>query len=238
MGVNLSFSKRITRIGAQLLIPLLVIDTAWSLIRFIIFNTVYGGTVNERFDLIDNIITNILFTTFMVVLVIGLMMLSIYYIKVDRMGLVASILLICFIGIKTAFIFFRFTQLFGDFDAQYMENTFHIFELTTGLLLILAIISFDVFIRLLKKKIDNGIGGGPFAYLFGFFALIYPIANILSLANVDFVGNVVGFSIMRTLAFIGSILEILVYFDLMRRTHSLKPYPEIKKEKLEESEGK
>lgn len=217
MGISFKYSKRIAKIGTQLLIPLIVIDTAWSLIRFVLYNTLYDGEIPRDFDLIDNIVTNILFTAFACVLAIGMMMLSIYYIKISRTGIVASVSLFSHVGIKVAFIFFRFIQLILGYTDEYMRNTFYTFELVTSLLLIGVFIVLDIFQRQLMNRANIGKGGSVFPYIFGFFALIYPISNVLSLLNIDFVSNPIAFPIMRTIAYVASMIQILVYFDLLRR---------------------
>ena len=234
MGVSYEYSKRIAKLGTRLLIGLLVIDITWSLIRFILFNTTFGGTTPNKFIVIDSIISNLVFTIFIGILVTGMMMLSIYYSKISTFGIIASILLISEVGIKIAFIFFRFTQLLGSFYDDYMFITFHIFELTTSMLLILTFLVFDVFQRELKRKVDIGYGKSPFPYIFGFFALIYPITNILSIAGIDVTANDNVFGILRTIAYIATILEILVYFDLLRRFDFMQKLPEDKTSKIKD----
>ena len=235
MGVSYEYSKRIAKLGTRLLIGLLVIDITWSLIRFILFNTTYGGTAPDKFIVIDSIISNLIFTIFIGILVTGMMMLSIYYSKISTFGIIASILLISEVGIKIAFIFFRFTQLLGSLYEDYMVITFHIFELTTSMLLILTFIIFDVFQRELKRKADIGYGRSPFPYIFAFFALIYPITNILSIVGIDVTESDNVFAILRTIAYIATILEILVYFDLLRRFDFMQKIPTEKTKAVEEN---
>ena len=231
-------SKRIAKTGTKLLIPLLVIDTAWSLIRMIIFHTAYNGEIPETFAIIDNITTNLLFTSFLIVLTIGMFMLAIYYQKHSKIGIYSSTLLIAFIGIKAAFIFFRFTQLLGNFDKDYMQDTFHIFELVTALLLIAAFILYDIFQYQLKKNANIGYGRSPFPYLFGFFALFYPIANFLHLIGVEYQTNNAAYSVMRTFSYAASILEIILYFDLLRRFDFMQTLDAIPVEPSKEEDKK
>ncbi|NHJ05478.1 MAG: hypothetical protein EAX90_11685 [Candidatus Heimdallarchaeota archaeon] len=226
MGVSFKYSKKVAKTGTRLLIGLLVIDTTWSLVRFIIFNTVFGGTAPNDFVVIDSIITNILFTSFLGVLASGMLMLGIYYSKISKWGLIASILLVGEFGIKVAFIFFRFTQLIGSFYEDYMFTTFNIFELATSTLLISSFILYDVFQRQLKSRAEIGYGKSPFPYIFGLFAIIYPITNILYIAGIDVTQIVNVFAIIRTLAYIATILEILVYFDLLRRFDHMQKLPD------------
>ncbi len=226
MGINFKYAQRIAKIGTQLLIPLIVIDTTWALIRFILYNTTFVEKSTTNFNLIENIITNILFASFTCVLATGMMMLSIYYIKINKLAIFASISLYFYVCIKAAYIFFKFTQLIpGPIELHgtmedyiiYMNNIFYTFELVTSLLLIFVFIVFDIFQRRLKSKANIGYGGSLFPYIFGVFALIYPISNILSLLQVDYESNTVAFPIMRTIAFVACMVEILIYFDLLRR---------------------
>ena len=231
MGISFKYAKRIAKTGTLLLIPLIVIDTAWSFVEFILYNTVFDGTIPFTFDLIDNITTNLLYTSFACVLATGMIMLSIYYIKVSRMGLIASISLFSFIGVKVAFIIFRFIQLMLQYTDTYMENTFYIFELVTSLLLMAMLIFFDFFQRRLKSRKNIGYGGSVFPYIFASVGSVYPISSILSLFDVDYVSNIIAFPIMRTLAFVASIFQILVLFDLLRRFSFMKSFEEAEEEK-------
>ena len=208
MGVIFKYSKNIAKTGTKLLIPLLVVDTAWSLIRYILLQTVFNDTFPSEFVVIESIITNMLFTAFLGVLAAGMLMLGIYYSRASKFGIIGPILLIIEVGLKIAFIFFRFTQLIRN--SEFMEKTIYIFELVTSSLLILAFILYDIFQHQLKQKENIGYGRGPFPYLFGFFALTYPISYTLNLFNVDFTSNNIVFSIIRTLAYTACILEILV----------------------------
>ena len=229
MGVSYNYAKRTAKLGTKLLIPLLVIDTAWALVRYIIFHTAFNHTIPDEFVAIESIITNLIFTSFLIILTIGMMLYAIYYSKHSKIGIYACVLLISFIGIKIAFIFFRFTQVIGGFYTDYMTTTFHIFETVTAFLLIFAYIIYDIFQGQIKRGANIGYGHSPFPYMFGFFALAYPIGNILQLAGIDFTTMNIPFSILRTLAFAASILEIIVYFDLLRRfdfMQSLDALPE------------
>ena len=222
MGISFKYAKRIAKTGTLLLIPLVVIDTAWALIEFILYNTVFGGTIPFNFELIDNLTTNLLYTSFACVLATGILMISIYYIKIDKMGIVASFSIFSFIGVKVAFIIFRFIQLILQHTDTYMENTFYIFELVTSLLWIIMLIFFDIFQRRLKSKGNIGYGGSMFPYIFASLGSVYPISSMLSLFGVDYVSNEIAFPIMRTLAFVSSIFQILVFFDLLRRFSFMK----------------
>jgi hypothetical protein len=228
MGVRFNYAKKTAKLGTKLLIPLLVIDTAWALIRYLLFHTTFNHTIPDRFVTIESIITNSIFTSFLIVLTIGMTMFAIYYSKQSKLGIYACVLLISFIGIKIAFIFFRFTQVIGNFYTDYMTNTFHVFEMVTAFLLIFAYIVYDNFQGQLKRTANIGYGHSPFPYLFGFIALVYPISNIIQLAGIDIAVEPL-FSILRSLAFAASILEIIVYFDLLRRfdfMQSLDTVPE------------
>jgi len=233
LAVNFTHAKRIAKLGTKLLIPLLVFDTAWAIVGYILFHTVYNGTFDEKYEkfvIIDGIITNLLFTSFLVVLTIGMVMLAIYYQKHSKIGITGSILLIAFIGIKIAFIFFRFIQLINSYSGEFMTNTFYIFEFVTAILFIVALILYDIFQTQIKKRANIGYGRSPFPYIFAIFALAFPIANILGLAGVDYLNMNAVFTILRTLAFTASILEIIVCFDLLRRfdfMQALDSIPEI-----------
>jgi len=223
LAVNFTYTKRIAKLGTKLLIPLLVIDTAWALVVYILFHTTFGGVLDERYEkfaIIEGIISNLLFTSFIVVLTIGMFMFAIYYQKHSKIGIYGAVLLVAFIGIKVAFIFFRFIQLINidNVDSKpHLTTIFYSFEFVTAILLIVALILYDVFQTRLKKRSNIGYGRSPFPYIFAFFALSYPISNILSLAGVDYTNMNVVFTVLRALAFAASITEIIVYFDLLRR---------------------
>jgi hypothetical protein len=231
MGISFKYAKRIAKTGTLLLIPLIVIDTAWALIEFILYNTVFGGTIPFNFDLIDNLTTNLLYTSFACVLATGMLMFSIYYVKLSRVGIVASFSIFSFIGVKIAFIIFRFIQLILQHTDAYMENTFYIFELITSLLWMAMLIFFDIFQRRLKSRADIGYGGSMFPYIFSSLGSVYPISSILSLFGVDYISNEIAFPIMRTIAFVASIFQILVLFDLLRRFSFMKSLEEVDLEK-------
>ena len=234
MAISFIYAKRTAKLGTKLLIPLLVIDTAWSVLRFIVIHTTFNSSIPETFVIIESIITNLLFTVFLCILTAGVLMLAIYYSKLSKFGIYATVLLLSFIGIKVAFIFFRFTQLIRDYSSDYMTQAFHVFELITACLLILSFILFDIFQIQLKKHANIGYGHSPFPYIFAIFAVIYPIANILSLAGVDYISINAAFTIMRTLAFVASILEIILYFDLLRRFDFMQSLDEVTAKPTEE----
>ncbi len=232
MAVNFTYTKRLAKLGTKLLIPLLVIDTAWALVVYIIFHTVYGGIIDvryEKFVIINSIISNLLFTSFFVVLTTGMFMFAIYYKKHSKMGIHGAVLLVAFIAIKVAFIVYRFIQLsiinnstdLTDPEVirnlEVLTNIFYIFEFVTAILLIVGLILYDIFQTRLKKRSNIGYGRSPFPYIFALFALSFPIANILGLAGVDYLNMNVVFTVLRALAFAASILEIIVCFDLLRR---------------------
>ncbi len=217
MGINFKYAQRTAKIGTQMLIPLIVIDTAWTLIRFVLYNTTFVEKSATKFNLIENIITNVLFTLFACVLATGMLMLSIHYIKISKLAVIASGALFSYVCIKIAYISFKFTQLIPVPIEDYMNNTFYTFELITSLLLIIVFIVFDIFQRRLKSRANIGRGKSLFPYIFGVLALIYPISNFLNLLQVDYESSIVAFSIMRTLAFLACMIEILIFFDLLRR---------------------
>ena len=224
MGLSYRYTKNISKVGLRGIIALLVLDTAWSLIRFIIFQASFDGTPPDNFLIIDNIITNLLYTTFLGIFAAGMFMLGIYYLKSSKIGLIASIFLIGDVGVKIAYIIFRFSQLISHtFDDPVILNLVQVFEMTTGFLLIATFIVFDVFQRQLKSRADIGNGGGFLPYVFGFPALIYPITNILNMANVDYFSSVAALSIMHLLAYIAVIIEIILCFDLTRRIDHMQP---------------
>ena len=83
-------------------------------------------------------------------------------------------------------------------------------------------ITFDVFQNQLHNRAGIGYGKGPLVYLFGFFALIYPITSILNLAKIDYTESV-GLVFMHMFSYIATLLLIIVYFDMQRRFDHLHP---------------
>ena len=140
-------------------------------------------------------------------------------------GLISAIFLIAMFGLKIAFIFFRFIQLLTASYQDFMIKTFQIFELSTAFLFMSAFILFEIFQRQLRSRAGIGYGWGPFPYFFFLFGLVYPIANILSLMGVPFQNNETVLVIMEILSIIAAILEILLFFDLIRRFDNLSPFP-------------
>ncbi|MGC9781505.1 MAG: hypothetical protein HZR80_19860 [Candidatus Heimdallarchaeota archaeon] len=224
MGISYRYAKHISKNGLRGLIALLVLDTSWSLIRFIIYHAAFDGNPSNNFMTIDNIITNCLYTAFLGALAVGMFMLGIYYFKISKIGLIASIFLIGEVGVKTAYIFFRFTQLISQsYDDPIILNLIQVFEMTTGFLLISTFVVFDFFQRQLKSRAGIGYGPGFLPYVFGIPALIYPITNILNLANVDYINTVAALPIMHMLSYVAAILEIILFFDLLRRFDYMQP---------------
>jgi hypothetical protein len=218
MGLSFKYAKQLAKLGTKLMILLLVVDTAWSLIRFIIFRTACGGICPEQFITIDNLITNLLFTIFLTILVVGIVLLSVYYRNISRLGIPASILLLIEIGFKVTIIIFRFSQLLGDYYGSNMMITINICEMVSSILFILSFIVFDLFQNQLKRNKEIGLGWSPIPYLFAAFALIYPINNILTIVNSSYeILYPTLFAIFRTLAYIATIIEIILFFDLLRR---------------------
>ena len=77
----------------------------------------------------------------------------------------------------------------------------------------------------LRNRSGIGYGRGPLPYLFGFFALVYPISHILNLAGVNYIDSV-ALIFMHIFSYIAAVLEIIVYFDLLRRFDNLHPLPD------------
>jgi len=77
----------------------------------------------------------------------------------------------------------------------------------------------------LRNRASIGYGRGPLPYLFGFFALVYPISNILNLANINYTASV-ALIFMHMFSYIAAILQIIVYFDMLRRFDNMHPLPD------------
>ncbi|MBD3192990.1 MAG: hypothetical protein GF308_20300 [Candidatus Heimdallarchaeota archaeon] len=224
LGINLDYARRIAKTGAMLQIGLLVFDYVWILVRFVIFNTTFKNRpIPQRFLTLDNLITNLLFTSLLLIFSVGVILIGLYYIKKSQFGIIAGIFLAATLGIKIAFIFFRFIQLITESYEGYMEMTFHLFELSTAMLFMSSFILYDIFLIQLQKREGIGYGGSFFPYLYVLFGLIFPIANLLAIIGVPFWENRIVLAIMETITLIAGILEIIVYFDFIRRTDQLKP---------------
>ncbi|HUT80952.1 MAG TPA: hypothetical protein VMZ29_07095 [Candidatus Bathyarchaeia archaeon] len=227
MGVSYRYAKNTAKLGAKLLIAILVIDMAYALVRFIIFKTAFSTDFPAVFLPIESIITNSIFTSFIGILAAGIMMLGIYYFKYSKLGIISAILLFIECGIKIAFIFYQFTILFGNLDPNYVAFLSEFFNLSASLLYIFTFIFFNIFWRQLKKKTNIGLGQGFIPYLFGFFAITYPIVNILNLTNHAFLDmSTPVIAIVQTLAFVAAIFEIIMFFDLLRRFDHMEPFPD------------
>ncbi len=225
MGVSYKYAKNIAKLGARLLIGLLVLDMAYALIRFIIFNTVYSTEIPAAFLPIESIVTNCIFTSFIGILAAGIMMLGIYYFKYSKLGIISAILLIIECGIKIAFIFYQFTILFGNLDPDYVTFITEIFELSASLLFIFTFLFFNIFWRQLKRRINTGLGQGFIPYVFGFFALVFPLVNIFNLTGHTFSAmSTPVIAIMHTLSFAAAIFEIIMFFDILRRIDHIEPF--------------
>ncbi|MBN1329806.1 MAG: hypothetical protein JXA54_10060 [Candidatus Heimdallarchaeota archaeon] len=227
MGISYRYAKNIAKLGAKLLIALLVIDMAYALVRFIIFKTAFSVDFPAAFLPIESIITNSIFTSFIGILAAGIMMFGIYYFRYSKLGIISAILLFFECGIKIAFISYQFTILFGNLDPNYIAFLSEIFELSASLLFIFTFIFFNIFWRQLKRKVNIGLGQGFVPYLFGFFALAYPLVNILNLTGNTFLNlSTPIIAIIHTFSFIAAIFEIIMFFDLLRRIDHMEPFPD------------
>jgi hypothetical protein len=222
MGISYRYAKNLSKLGTRLLIALLVIDTAWTLIRFIIIHTTFGGSPPAAFEPTDKIVTNCIYLIFIVILAVGMTLLGFYYLKHSKFGVIAAVLLIIQVGLKIAYIFFRISELGSEVTQEFLGNLIQILDMSTTLLLIAMFITFDVFQNQLHNRVGIGYGRGLLVYLFGFFALIYPITNILNLASINFTESV-GLIFMHLFSYVATILLIIVYFDMQRRFDHLQP---------------
>ncbi len=225
MGISYRYAKYLSKLGTRLLIGLLVLDTAWTLVRFVIIHTTYGGNPPVTFEPTEKIVTNLIYLIFIVILSIGMTLLGSYYIKNSKFGIVTASLLIIQVGLKIAYVFFRISELASGVTQEFLANLIQILDMSTALLLIATFISFDIFQNQLNTRTGIGFGRGPLPYLFGFFAIIYPITNILNLVGVNYIESV-GLIFMHMFSYIAAILEIIVYFDMQRRFDHLQPLEE------------
>ncbi|MHA1123452.1 MAG: hypothetical protein ACTSUW_00010 [Candidatus Heimdallarchaeota archaeon] len=224
MGISYRYAKYLSKLGTRMLIALLVIDTAWTLVRFIIIHTAFGGNPPATFEATEKIVTNSIYLTFIVILAVGMILLGFYYLRFTKFGFIAATLLVIQVGIKIAYIFFRITELASGITQEFLNNLIQIFDLSTTLLIIITFITFDVFQNQLHNRAGIGYGRGPLPYLFGFFALVYPLSNILNLANINYTESV-ALTFMHMFSYIAAILQIIVYFDMLRRFDNLQPLP-------------
>jgi len=225
MGISYRYAKYLSKLGTRLLIVLLVLDTAWTLVRFIIIHTTYGGNPPATFEPTEKIVTNLIYLIFIVILSIGMTLLGSYYLKFSKFGVVAASFLIIQVGLKITYVFFRISELATGVTKEFLINLIQILDMSTALLLIATFISFDIFQNQLNNRAGIGFGRGPLPYLFGFFALIYPITNLLNLVGVNFTESV-GLIFMHMFSYIAAILEIIVFFDMQRRFDHLQPLEE------------
>ena len=179
-----------------------------------------GTTDVKRFMASDS--ADLLKLTFIVILAVGMMLLGFYYLRFSKFGVIAAMLLVVQVGIKIAYIFFRITGLANGITQEVLDNLIQIFNMSTSFLIIVTFITFDVFQNQLHNRAGIGYGRGPFPYLFGFFALVYPISNILNLVNVNYTESV-ALIFMHMFSYIAAILQIIVYFDMLRRFDNLQP---------------
>jgi len=222
MGISYRYAKYLSKLGTRLLIALLVFDTAWTIVRFIVIHITFGGNPPAAFEPIEKIVTNCIYLTFIMILAVGLILLGFYYLRFSKFGVIAATLLVIQVGIKITYIFFRISELASGITQVFLENLIQICDLSTTLLIIATFITFDVFQNQLHNRAGIGYSRGPLPYLFGFFALIYPISNILNLANINYTESL-ALIFMHMFSYIATVLEIIVYFDMLRRFDNLQP---------------
>ncbi|MCF2144129.1 MAG: hypothetical protein K9W42_10540 [Candidatus Heimdallarchaeota archaeon] len=232
MGVSYRYAKNVAKTGTKLLIGLLVFDTAYTLIRYILYKVKYHNILPEQYLIIERIITNTIFTVFIGVLAAGMLMLGLYYFKVSKWGFIVATILVVEIGIKIAFIFYQFSLLLIGTNQAFIEQITEIFQLSTALLFIFTFILNDFFQRKLKKRVAIGYGKSMLPYVYGLFALIYPITNILNLLEIDYLTKPVGFAFMHLFSYFAAILGIILFFDLLRRFDHFQTLPEQSEEEI------
>ncbi|NHK32518.1 MAG: hypothetical protein FK730_14285 [Asgard group archaeon] len=230
MGIEFQSSKKLGKLGIRLLIGLLSIDVIWTLARYIVKKVVYNDLVPDIFIPIDLIVTNVLFIICIGFLAIGVLFLSLHYKKISKLGLISASFLIVVLGIKIALIICQFIILINPPTSATLEIFGQSFELSFGLFFILFFVIFNFFQKQLKDKTEMGFGQGIIPYLFAFFALIFPITNILNLVNFSLETLTATALSLHILSYFATIIEVIVLFDLMRRIDVLEQPTNIVKE--------
>ena len=84
MGISYRYAKYLSKLGTRMLIASLVLDTAWTLVRFIVIHTTFGGNPPVTFEATEKIVTTSIYLTFIVILAVGMMLLGFYYLRWDK----------------------------------------------------------------------------------------------------------------------------------------------------------
>jgi hypothetical protein len=222
MGVDFQTSKNLCKLGIRLLIGLLTIDVIWTLARYFVLKIAYNDQVPDIFIPIDLIISNVLFIISVGFLAAGVLFLSFDFNKISKLGLVSASFLIVTMGIKIAFVICQFILLINPLTEPTIETVCQSFELSFGLIYISFFIILNLFQKQLKDKTEIGFGQGIIPYIFAIFALIFPISNILNLANFSLETLNATVISLHVFSYFATIIEVILLFDFMRRIDVLQ----------------
>jgi hypothetical protein len=222
MGIDFQTSKKLCKLGIRLIIGLITLDVIWTLARYFVKKIAYNDLVPDIFIPIDLIITNVLFIICIGFLTTGVLFLSFNFNKISKLGLLSASFLIITAGIKIAFVISQFILLINSLTGPTIEIISQSFELSFNLIYISFFIILNLFQKQIKDKTEIGAGQGIIPYVFAIFASIFPISNILNLANISLETLNATVIALHVFSYFATIIEVIVLFDLMRRIDVLQ----------------
>ncbi|NHJ49752.1 MAG: hypothetical protein FK733_18315 [Asgard group archaeon] len=231
MAINFNSAKNLCKLGIRIIIGLLVLDVLWTLIRYIFLKTIFSDTLPVNFLEIDHIITNSVVIISLVLFVIGLAFITKHFFSLSKLSLITVISLSIVIVVRVLIIIFNIVTIINS--SLISETVFEALDMTAYILFIVSYIILSLYQMQLKKHSVIGLGHSLLPYFFGFFGLVYPITNLLNILQVPYLTSP---NLSKLLTFIhmfsyfAVILEIIMFFDLLRRIDSLQETPIIEEQ--------
>jgi hypothetical protein len=220
MAISFQLAKKLCKLSFKFLIGILVVDIFWTLIRFLIAIIVYEDSSNVPYTYysISNIVTNSFFIIGLGILIVGLFFISKFYLEISKITYVVLGLLFSVIMLRITFILNQFFLMFNP--SNIIETATQIQDLLAYVFFIAAFIVFNFYQNKLKLHSLSKFGFSFVPYLFGFFGLIYPIINLMNLLESTYQSQPYILSFVHILTFFAVMLEIILFFDTMRRIDS------------------
>jgi hypothetical protein len=223
MTNNFNSAKNLCKLGIKIMIGLLVFDVLWTLIRFIFLKTIFNNTLPDNFLAIDHIVTNCIVIISLLLFVIGLIIITKHFFSLTKISLLPVITLAMVIFARLLLVIFNFVEIYNS--GLISETIFDSFDLSAYVLYIVTFIGLNIYHMQLKKHEAIGLGHGLLPYLFGFFGLIYPITNLLNILQISYLTRTYLLTFLHMVSYFAVILEIILFFDLLRRIDSLHEEP-------------
>ncbi|TFF84904.1 hypothetical protein EU523_00945 [Candidatus Heimdallarchaeota archaeon] len=204
------------------MIPLFIIDLVWLLARFLVCRLEYSdGNIPNSFLAIDAIVTNGVFVIILSIVTLGLLSLCRFYLKQAPCGFLAAFNLLLVFILKTITVILIMIRVVTQ-DYTLFTDRVPVIDLLANSLYILAFIFIEIFYIQLKRQLDIGYGWGNIPLFFVITAMVYPISNLLTILGIDYHSHFIIITIFEILVIAAVLLEILLYFDLLRRIDKLK----------------